>query len=155
EYLKKNFKDAVHWLAQKLGFDPQDYVPKPTSKPKPKPNEQAEIERLAKLSDIQYYRERKDAAEKLEVRPATLDKLVAHERVKQAYAKKAPMAKTEAARVLAELNRDNCVVLDAARTRVLRFEEMEHDAGGEHYVYRVPTFLRFEDFRNPLSQSSH
>jgi hypothetical protein len=30
----------------------------------------------------------------------------------------------------------------------LRFEEIEHDAGGEHYVYRVPTFLRVEDFRN-------
>jgi hypothetical protein len=48
---------------------------------------------------------------------------------------------------MAELNRDNCVVLDGARIRVLRFEEVEHDAGGEHYVYRVPTFLRFEDFR--------
>jgi hypothetical protein len=31
---------------------------------------------------------------------------------------------------------------------VLRFEEVEHKAGGEHYVYDVPTFLHFEDFRN-------
>src|SRR5262245_46431619 len=50
--------------------------------------------------------------------------------------------------LLAELNRYNCVVLDGARTRVLRFEEVEHDAGVEHYAYRVPTSLRFEDFRN-------
>jgi len=73
--------------------------------------------------------------------------LVADKRAKLAYAKKAPTAKTEAERIMAELNRDNCVVLDGARIRVLRFEEVEHDAGGEHYVYRVPTFLRFEDFR--------
>jgi hypothetical protein len=153
EHLPTNdFNVAVRWLAEKLGLDLQDYLPKP----KPKTNGQrsgdpatdAEIERLAKLSDVQYDRERDDAAEKLGVRPATLDKLRVSERAKQAYAKAAPAAKTEAERVLAELNRDNCVVLDGARTRVLRFEENEHDAGGEHYVYRVPTFLRFEDFRN-------
>jgi len=46
------------------------------------------------------------------------------------------------------MNAKNTVVLDGARTRVLRFEEVEHDAGGEHYVYHVPTFLRFDDFRN-------
>jgi hypothetical protein len=57
-------------------------------------------------------------------------------------------SKSDAEQVLAELNRNNCVVLDGARARALRFEEVEHDAGGEHYVYRVPTFLRFEDFRN-------
>jgi hypothetical protein len=50
--------------------------------------------------------------------------------------------------LLTELNRDNCVVLDGARTMVLRFEETEHKAGGERYTYRVPTFLRFADFRN-------
>jgi Family of unknown function (DUF5906) len=51
---------------------------------------------------------------------------------------------------LAELNRDNCVVLDGGRTLVLRFEEIEHVAGGEKYVYRMPTFVRFGDFRNLL-----
>jgi hypothetical protein len=50
--------------------------------------------------------------------------------------------------VLAELNRDNAVVLDGGRTMVLRFEEMPHEAGGERYIYRIPTFLRFQDFRN-------
>jgi Family of unknown function (DUF5906) len=50
--------------------------------------------------------------------------------------------------VLGELNHDNAVVLDGARTRVLRFEEVPHQAGGERYIYRLPTFLRFEDFRN-------
>jgi hypothetical protein len=159
QYLHKNFNDAVRWLAEKLGFDPQDYLPKP----KPKANGQgsgdaatdAEVARLAKLSIVQYERERLGAAEKLGVRSGTLDKLVTNERAKQAYAKAAPgkaeqeqVAKTETERLLTELNRDNCVVLDGARTRILRFEEIEHDAGGEHYVYRVPTFLRVDDFRN-------
>jgi uncharacterized protein DUF5906/DNA primase RepB-like protein len=150
QYLKKDFKEAVRWLAEKLGLEPQDYLPKP------KVNGQgsgdaatdAEISRLAKLSIVQYEREREAVAKTLGIRVGTLDKLVTNQRTQQAYAKKAPAAKTAAARLLAEMNRDNCVVLDGARTRVLRFEENEHDAGGEHYVYRVPTFLRFEDFRN-------
>jgi hypothetical protein len=54
----------------------------------------------------------------------------------------------EADELLAELNADHCVVLDGARTMVLRFEETEYDAGGEHYIIRVPTFLRFTDFCN-------
>jgi hypothetical protein len=111
----------------------------------------AEIARLAALSTVEYEHERKAAAQKLGMRTTTLDKLVINERAKQAHTKPSPQgqaAKTEAERLLAELNRDNCVVLDGARTRVLRFEEVEHDAGGEHYIYRVPTFLRFDDFRN-------
>src|SRR5262249_45413373 len=127
------------------------------SKPKSKPDSSgdaavdAEIARLAALSTVEYERERKAAAQKLGMRTTTLDKLVINERAKQAHTKASPQAqaaKTEAERLLAELNRDNCVVLDGARTRVLRFEEVEHDAGGEHYIYRVPTFLRFDDFRN-------
>jgi len=146
QYLHTDFNEAVRWLAEKLGLDPKDYLPKPKPKPEPTgdPALDAEVERLAALSDVEYDRERKTVAEKFKVRPATLDKLVAHERAKQAYAKGAPARGS----VMAELNRDNQVVLDGARTRVLRFEEVEHDAGGEHYVYRVPTFLRFEDFRN-------
>jgi Family of unknown function (DUF5906)/RepB DNA-primase from phage plasmid len=159
QYLHKNFNEAVSWLAQKLGHDPQGYLPKP----KPRANGQgsgdaatdAEVARLAKLSAVQYDHERAAAAAKLNLRTATLDKLVADARAKQAYSKsqsekskQEAAAKTEAERLLAELNAENCVVLDGARTRVLRFEEVEHDVGGEHYVYRVPTFLRFEDFRN-------
>ena len=34
-----------------------------------------------------------------------------------------------------------------ARCRVLRFEDTPHEAGGEHYVHRLPTFVRFDDFR--------
>src|SRR5262245_34894149 len=49
---------------------------------------------------------------------------------------------------LSELNINNCVVLDGGKTMVLRFEQVEHIAGGERYVYLVPTFLRFGDFRN-------
>jgi hypothetical protein len=55
---------------------------------------------------------------------------------------------SEADKLLANLNVDHCVVLDGARTMVLRFEETEYDAGGEHYIIRVPMFLRFTDFRN-------
>src|SRR5262249_53608020 len=34
------------------------------------------------------------------------------------------------------------------KTWVLRFEEMEHAAGGERYLYRVPTYLSFQAFRD-------
>jgi hypothetical protein len=57
-------------------------------------------------------------------------------------------AQAEAEQMLAELNRDNCVVLDGGKTMVLRFERVEYSADGEHYVYEVPTFLRFNDLRN-------
>jgi Family of unknown function (DUF5906) len=50
--------------------------------------------------------------------------------------------------LLEELNRDNCVVFDGGKTLVLRFDDLEHVAGGEHYVYRLPSFMRFGDFRN-------
>jgi len=49
----------------------------------------------------------------------------------------------EEAELLAEMNRDNCVVLDGGKVMVLRFEKTEHEAGGERYVYFVPTFLTF------------
>src|SRR5262249_39941448 len=138
-----DFNTAVRWLAQKLGLDPQDYLPKP--KANGRGSSDATVARLAKLSIVQYEHERVAAAEKLGMRAAVLDKLVTDKRAKQAYAKERPekakqeqAAKTEAEQLLAELNRDNQVVLDGARTRVLRFEEVEHDAGGEHYVYCVP-----------------
>ena len=54
----------------------------------------------------------------------------------------------EAKAVLAELNRDNAVVLVGSQARVLRFEAVPHEAGGERYVCQIPTFLRFNDFRN-------
>jgi hypothetical protein len=139
-YLHKDFKEAVRWLAEKLGLDPQDYLGKRTGDP----TLDAEIVRLATLSDVQYDRVREAVAKKYNVRPATLDRLVADARIKLALKKIAPAAQN----LLAKMNADNCVVLDGARTRVLRFEEVEHDAGGEHYVYHVPTFLRFDDFRN-------
>jgi hypothetical protein len=50
--------------------------------------------------------------------------------------------------VLAELNLDNAVVIIGARTRVLRYEDTPHEAGGERYTYRIPTYLPFDDFRN-------
>src|SRR6516162_4562715 len=141
EYGHKDFNEAVRWLAEKLGLDPNDYLPKPGTGD---PAMDAEIERLAKLSDVEYDRKRLAFAKQFQVRPVTLDKLVGNARIKLALKKVAPAAKN----LLAQMNAKNCVVLDGARTRVLRFEKVEHDAGGEHYVYHVPTFLRFDDFRN-------
>jgi len=40
-------------------------------------------------------------------------------------------SENDKSKILAELNRDNAVVLDGARTRVLRFEEVTHEAWGE------------------------
>ena len=144
EYGRKDFNEAVRWLAQKLGLDPNDYLPKPKAKPTGDPALDAEVARLATLSDVQYDRKRETVAEKFKVRPATLDKLVSNARIKLALKKAAPAAKS----LLDQMNAKNCVVLDGARTMVLRFETDEREAGGEHYVYRVPTFLAFRDFRN-------
>jgi len=72
----------------------------------------------------------------------------AKQHAKQAKAQQHAAQRDEAERLLAELNRDNCVVLDGGKTLVLRFEEMEHVAGGEHYIYRVPTYLSFRAFRD-------
>src|SRR5262249_8981370 len=49
-------------------------------------------------------------------------------------------------RLLAELNRDNCVVLDGSKVWVLRFEQVHHNLSGRRYSYRVPIFLRRGDF---------
>jgi hypothetical protein len=153
EWDKRDFNGAVTWLCEALGLNPQEYLPRPKSTGDA--NADVEVARLAGLTLIQYERERVAAADKLGIRTSTLDKIVTNERAKRAYAQAQPKkeeqeraAKSEAEKLLAELNYDNCVVLDGARTRVLRFEQVEHDAGGEHYLYNVPTFLRFEDFRN-------
>jgi Family of unknown function (DUF5906)/RepB DNA-primase from phage plasmid len=141
EYGRKDFNEAVRWLAEKLGLDPNDYLPKPGTGD---PAMDAEIERLAKLSDVKYDRQRLAFAKKLKVRSTTLDKLVSNAQIKLVHKKVAPAAKS----LLDKMNAKNCVVLDGARTMVLRFETDERVAGGEHYVYQVPTFLAFHDFRN-------
>jgi hypothetical protein len=48
---------------------------------------------------------------------------------------------------LAELNRDNAVVLDGGKAWVLRFEQVTHNLNGRRYSYRVPIYLRTGDFR--------
>jgi hypothetical protein len=73
EYGRKDFNEAVRWLAQKLGLDPNDYLPKPGTGD---PAMDAEIERLAKLSAVDYERERTGAAKKLGMRIKFLDNLV-------------------------------------------------------------------------------
>jgi len=81
---------------------------------------------------------------------AALEALIeaAPDQIEQPESKIADPTESDREEILAELNRDNAVVLDSARTMVLRFEEVSHEAGGERYTYRLPTFLRFEDFRN-------
>src|SRR5262249_11896077 len=64
-------------------------------------------------------------------------------------------AQSDADKLLAELNADHCVVLDGARAMVLRFEEIEYDAGGEHYVVRAPTFFALQRFSKFLCSSAH
>lgn len=49
--------------------------------------------------------------------------------------------------ILAELNADNCVVLDGSKTWVLRFEQVSHNLNGRRYSYLVPIYLRPTDFR--------
>jgi hypothetical protein len=54
---------------------------------------------------------------------------------------------SESEEILAELNRDNVVVLDGGKAWVLRFEQVAHNLNGRRYSYRVPTYLRTGDFR--------
>jgi hypothetical protein len=81
---------------------------------------------------------------------AALEALIeaAPDQIKQPEPEAADPIESDSEEILAELNGDNAVVLVGARTMVLRFEEMPHEAGGERYAYRLPTFLRFQDFRN-------
>jgi hypothetical protein len=50
--------------------------------------------------------------------------------------------------VLDELNADNSVVIVGSKVRVMRWQEVHHEASGERYVYRVPVYMTFEDIRN-------
>jgi hypothetical protein len=59
---------------------------------------------------------------------------------------KGPLA-PEAQAVIDELNKDHSVVKIGGRTRVLGFEDIAHIADDERYVYRIPTYMRFDDFR--------
>jgi hypothetical protein len=119
EWNSCDFEPAVRWLCQAFGFDPQQYLP--ARDEKPKRNGQAPI------ND-------KPAGETT-APPSEADQLLAQLNAVQN-------------KLLAQLNTDHCVVLDGARTMVLRFQKTEYDAGGEHYEINVPTFLRFNDFRN-------
>jgi putative DNA primase/helicase len=80
EHLHKNFPAAVRWLAQKLGLNPNDYLPKLKSSGSGDPAVDAEIARLEKLSIVEFERERETVAKKLGVRVGTLEKLVAQKR---------------------------------------------------------------------------
>jgi hypothetical protein len=112
----------------------------------PKPDDEAEIERLARLSPLDYERAREDTAKRLGVRVTSLDKTVEEKR--HALKSLDKLSPQEAKAILDEINADNSVVMIGARCRVLRFEDTPHEAGGEHYVYGLPTFVKFDDFRN-------
>jgi hypothetical protein len=111
----------------------------------PEPIDAAEIERLASLSPLEYERAREDAAKRLGVRVTALDRTIETKRTTQSKKRLSPH---KAATILNEINANNSVVMIAARSRVLRFEDTPHVADGEHYVHRLPTFVRFDDFRN-------
>jgi hypothetical protein len=138
--------DVSDWLAaghtgeelQALVDDAPDYDG--GGPPPPPPGD--EIERLSRLSPLDFAREKKEAAKRLGVNVADLTKAV--EAKRRARQEKPG----EADAILAELNRDNSVVMIGARCRVLRFEDVPHVAGGEHYIYRLPTYVRPEDFIN-------
>jgi hypothetical protein len=71
---------SAHCLDQS---HPEDYARKQVEKAQESADDTgAEIERLAKLSAVQYEHERKQAAERLNVRASILDRLVAAEREK-------------------------------------------------------------------------
>jgi hypothetical protein len=50
--------------------------------------------------------------------------------------------------LLAEMNRDNCVVPEGGKTWVLRFEQTERNIQGEVFQYRKPMFFLYADFRH-------
>jgi hypothetical protein len=50
--------------------------------------------------------------------------------------------------LLAEMNRDNCVVPEGGKTWVLRFEQAETNIQGEVCRYQEPRFFRYHDFRH-------
>jgi hypothetical protein len=120
QYLHNDFNEAVCWLAEKLDLVPNDYLPKPKDNDQQgsgDPTVEAEITRLAALSTVKYERERKAAAKKLTLRTETLDRLVTNERAKQTHTEISPekSEQEQDEQVLAELNRDNCVVCSTAR----------------------------------------
>ena len=100
---------------------------------------------MARLTPLDYERVREDAAKRLGVRVTALDRTIETKRATQSQKKLSPH---EAETILDEINANNSVVMIGARSRVLRFEDTPHVAGGEHYVHRLPTFVRFDDFRN-------
>jgi hypothetical protein len=108
-----------------------------------------EIERLARMMNpLDYERERKIVADKLGFRVTVLDKLVEAKKA-ELFPPGPPAPPTsEEQAIIDELNADHSVVIIGSRTRVLRFENTRHDAGGEIYYYRLPTYLRFQDFRD-------
>lgn len=50
--------------------------------------------------------------------------------------------------LLDELNRDNQVVIIGGKTRVMRWAEVHHEANRERYVYKIPVYMTFDDFKN-------
>jgi hypothetical protein len=75
----------------------------------------------------------------------------AAERERKAQEKEARRARVNpagGAAALNELNADYAVVKVGGRTRVLSYELSLHEANGERYEHHVPTYMKFEDFRN-------
>jgi hypothetical protein len=113
-----------------------------------RPDLDAEIAHLARLAALEYDQVRDSAAKRFGVRVSRLDDAVEAKR-KAIGPPLTPPGEAQA--ILADMNRDHSVVIIGARARVLRFEDALHLAGGERYILRSPTYLKFEDFKNYLS----
>jgi hypothetical protein len=135
-YANENGSCIVHSFAH--GGAVYKLVAEPTA------NLEDEVERLARmLRQIDRDREMDSVATRLKVRVTTLAKLV-----KAKIAELFPPNASAAQRAADEINADHCVVKIGAQTRVLCFETTPHYAGGERYLYRIPVYLKFDDFKN-------
>jgi hypothetical protein len=100
----------------------------------PKPADEAEIDRLARLAPLDYERAREDAAKRLGVRVTALDRTIETKRNTRSSDKLSPH-KPET--ILDEINADNSVVMIGARCRVLRFEDTPHEAALRQQIFNV------------------
>jgi hypothetical protein len=148
---KANGARAPDLIAKQTPPDPQ--LPPPSDPPPdPPPSDRPpdplviEVERLARIIDpLVRDRETKAAAIQLGVRVGLL-----RDAVEAKHAELFPSdtsTSPEEQALVDDFNADHSVVIIGGRTRVLRFENTPHDAGGETYYYRLPTYLRFQDFR--------
>ena len=108
-----NAKQAALWLCEKMAVDRASLGWKAGASDNPTTRE---IERLAKLSRIEYEQARKGAAKALGFRAKVLDDLVAQMREPEPETK-------ETASEVAQINKDYALVLAGNKAAVMKFDE--------------------------------